>query len=468
MVSRPPRRLFARAYVACIIVLAVAALAAWSVRFGFFFTPSVLALGLGLGLLCAAERAFPVSLGVGKVSFEFGGAPILFALVLGGPVCAFVAALPSAAYRDPSRTAFQGSVHVAQVLAGWLVFSLLYPSPLLVSLSTTPATEPTSWASLGLGTLAAGLVFYGLDALIGPTLVRFKYGLSWCEVLMKVVVPALPADALAVATVLVAVPIATIRGPLAAVVLLGGTYLSSVAMVRIREHRKRALRLEEENAALKEALRDSNAELASRLVGRLDSRDGYTAAHAATSAVYACDVAREMGLGEDRSREVRLAALLMDVGLLWVPDDVLLTPPEKLNSLGSMRLEEHPKAGEEVLSSVPGLEEVAKWVRWHHERPDGTGYPDRLRDEWTPTEAKILAACSLYASLVLHGPHTPGLSLSEARRTLVGGMGAAVDGEVARSLLRILSLEGPAYASASDDRFSFPARERKASVTPSP
>ncbi len=64
LVSRPPRRLFARAYVACIIVLAVAALASWSVRFGFFFTPSVLALGLGLGLLCAAERAFPVSLGV--------------------------------------------------------------------------------------------------------------------------------------------------------------------------------------------------------------------------------------------------------------------------------------------------------------------------------------------------------------------------------------------------------------------
>ena len=467
MVSRPSRKRLAQTYVACVTVLATASLAAWAVWFGFYFTLEVLALGLGLGLLCAAERAFPVSLGVGKTFFEFGGAPILFALVLGGPVCALVAALPSAAYRDPSRTAFQGSVHVAQVLAGWLTFSLLYPEPLLVSSTVTLATGPTSWAPLVLGTLAAGLVFYGLDAILGPVLLRLKYSLTWRAVLVEIVVPALPSDALAVATVLVTVPIAALGGPLAAVILLGGTLLSWAAMARIREHRKRALRLEEENAALKDALRDSNVELASRLVSRLGSRDGFAAVHAAASAVYAGDVAREMGLDEGRSREVRLAALLMDVGLLWVPDEVLLTPPEKLNSLGSMHLQEHPKAGEEVLSAVPGLQEAARWIRWHHERPDGTGYPDRLRGEWTPTEAKILSTCSFYASLVLQGSHAPRLSLDEARRTLVYGMGTLVDEEVAKSLLRVLSSEGSAYASASDDRFSFPTQELGIGLSPS-
>ncbi|MDQ4128167.1 MAG: hypothetical protein M3151_09520 [Actinomycetota bacterium] len=144
MVSRPPQRLLARVYVACVVLLAVAAAAAWAARFGFVLTPAVLALGTGLGLLCAAERAFPVSFGVGKASFEFGGVPILFALVLGGPMCAFVAALPSAAYRDPSRAAFQGAVHVVQVLTGWLVFSLLSPVPPLAFLTTAPATESAS------------------------------------------------------------------------------------------------------------------------------------------------------------------------------------------------------------------------------------------------------------------------------------------------------------------------------------
>lgn len=466
MISKSPQRLRARYYVACVVLLAVVAVAGWGVHFGFSLTPTALAVGLGLGLLCAAERAFPVGFGVGKASFEFGGAPILFALVLGGPVCAFVAALPSAAYRDPSRAAFQGAVHVAQVLAGSLVFSLLSPDPLLTSLKTASAAEPASWMSLALGTLAAGLAFFGLDALIGPALMRLKYGLSRREVLAEVVLPALPSDALAVAPVLVAVPVAAFRGPLAAVILMGGTFLTSLAMARVREHRKKGLRLEAENAALKDALRESNAEIASRLVGRLGSRDGYAASHAAASAVYARDVAREMGLGEDRSQEVRLATLLMDVGLLWVPDDVLLTHPEKMNSVGKMHLEEHPKGSEEILLAVPGFGEAARWVRWHHERPDGTGYPDRLRGEWIPTEAKILAASSFYASLVLDAPNTRGKPAHEARRALVHGMGKAVDDGVVRALLRVLDGEGLDYASASDARFSFSVHDLATNALP--
>lgn len=197
---------------------------------------------------------------------------------------------------------------MAQVLAGSLVFLLLTPDPLLTSLTPASAAEPASWASLGVGALAAGLVFFGLDALIGPTLMHLKYGLSWREVLAEVVLPALPSDALAMATVLVTVPVTAFRGPLAAVILLSSTFFTSLAMARVREHRKKGLRLEAENAALKDALRDSNAELASRLICRLGSRDGYAASYAAASAGYARDVAREMGLGEARSQEARLAA----------------------------------------------------------------------------------------------------------------------------------------------------------------
>jgi HD-GYP domain-containing protein (c-di-GMP phosphodiesterase class II) len=215
------------------------------------------------------------------------------------------------------------------------------------------------------------------------------------------------------------------------------------------------MRLASENEALKEALRDSNLEIASRLVGRLGQRDGYAAAHAAASAVYAADIARESGLEEGRCREVRLAALLMDVGLLWVPDDVLLVPEERLNSLGRRHLQEHPIAGEEILADLPGLEDAAHWVRWHHERPDGTGYPDRLKGAWTPQEARVLAVASLYASLVLDGPSAPALHPAEARRVLVAEMGKAVDENVARTLLRLLATEEDSYAAASDERFMF-------------
>jgi HD-GYP domain-containing protein (c-di-GMP phosphodiesterase class II) len=145
----------------------------------------------------------------------------------------------------------------------------------------------------------------------------------------------------------------------------------------------------------------------------------------------------------------------MDVGLLWVPDDVLLVPEARLNSLGRMHLEEHPVAGEEVLSGLPGLGEAARWVRWHHERPDGTGYPDRLKGAWAPQEARILAVASMYASLVLDGPSAPALNPVEARRVLIAEIGKAVDEGVARILLRLLATEDESYASASDERFVF-------------
>jgi HD-GYP domain-containing protein (c-di-GMP phosphodiesterase class II) len=437
----------AQVYVAFVVVLAIAGTIGWEIIFGFSQVRAPLILVLGLGVLCAAERLMPVSFGMGKATFEFGEVPILCALVLGGPSCALIVAVPSALYRSPSRTAFQGAVLALKVLAGSLAFGFFRPEPLLA--------EPQFSAAFVLGTLAAGLTFLGLDAVIGPVLMRLKYGFSTREVLEEIVLPALPSDGLAVATALATASAVATFGPLAAITVLGGTALSLAAFEIVRDSRKKALRLASENEALKEALRDSNLEIASRLVGRLGQRDGYAAAHAAASAVYAADIARESGLDEGRSREVRLAALLMDVGLLWVPDDVLLVPEERLNSLGRMHLEKHPAAGEEILAGLPGLGEAARWVRWHHERADGTGYPDRLKGAWAPLESRILAVASLYASLVLDGPNAPALAPAEARRILVAEIGKAVDEGVARILLRLLDTEDDSYRTASDERFAF-------------
>lgn len=436
-----------RAYIACVAAASLVALVSWELFLGFSLDYTMLIVALALGIVCAAERLLPVSFGMGRASFEFGGVPVLCALVLGGPACALLVALPSAVYRSPSRTVFQGAALVLQVLAASLVLSSLGSEPLLA--------DPRFSATSVLGTLVAGLAFFGLDAVIGPVLMRLKYGFSTREIVGDIVVPALPSDVLAVATTLAtAAAIATYGAP-TAVVILAGAALSLVAVNLVRDIRKKALRLASENEALREALRDSNLEIASRLVCRLGQRDGYAAAHAAASAVYAADIARECGLDEGRSREVRLAALLMDVGLLWVPDDVLLVPEQRLNSLGRMHLEQHPSASEEVLSGLPGLGEAARWVRWHHERPDGTGYPDRLKGAWAPLEARILTAASLYASLVLDGPNAPALVPTEARRVLVAEIGKAVDEGVARILLRLLDTEGDSYGAASDERFTF-------------
>jgi HD-GYP domain-containing protein (c-di-GMP phosphodiesterase class II) len=433
--------------VAGVIVFAAAVLSLWVFLVGLSLTYTTLLMGLALAGLSAGARFLPVRFGFGRASFDAGSVPIFAALILGGPTCALLAAVPSAVHREPSRTGFMGAIHILQIVLGAFAFALFCPEPLLLT--------PQLSLDFISATLVAGLAFFGLDAVIAPTLMRLKYGLSLREIVGEFVVPAIPSDALAITAALASALAVATFGSVAAISLLAGTALSLVAINLIRDNRKRAMRLASENEALKEALRDSQLEIASRLVGRLGQRDGYAAAHAAASAVYAADIARESGLDEGRCREVRLAALLMDVGLLWVPDDVLLVPEERLNSLGRRHLKEHPIAAEEILADLPGLEDAARWVRWHHERPDGTGYPDRLKGAWVPQEAKILAVASFYASLVLDGPSDPALHPAEARRALVAEMGKAVDEDVARILLRLLDTGEDSYSSASDERFVF-------------
>ena len=155
--------------------------------------------------------------------------------------------------------------------------------------------------------------------------------------------------------------------------------MSLITMNLMRDHREKRRLLEAENARLREGLRTSNLEFAARLVQSLELKDGCTARRVAASARYAADIARELGMEHIKVEKLRVATLLQDVGLVSVPDEVLLTSPKKLNSVGKMHLEEHPIRGEHMLAAIPGFEEAARWVRWHHEREDGTGYPDRLR-----------------------------------------------------------------------------------------
>jgi HD-GYP domain-containing protein (c-di-GMP phosphodiesterase class II) len=99
---------------------------------------------------------------------------------------------------------------------------------------------------------------------------------------------------------------------------------------------------------------------------------------------------------------------------------------------------------------------MAGWVRWHHERVDGRGYPDNLRGPWIPLESKILALAQAYAAMVLDQPRRPGMSFAEAREALISGIDTQFDGVVVRAMLRVLDTESEGYRMADDHRFIFP------------
>lgn len=448
MSARPERARAVGLYIGVVVAAALVVLALWFCLSGPFLSWEALAAACILAAVSAASRGLPVHPGIGKTSFEASDMMMLVALVLGGPICALLAAAPSALYRDRLRTTFEIANHTIQVLIAAFVFAS-FSDPLLGGAGFT--------AEFALGTLAAGCTKFCLDALIGSLLLRIKYGVTADELLKDVVLAPLPSDFINVLTALLTSLTVVHYGPVAALTLFCGVLVSLIVLNLVKEHRRKIKMLGAENAQLREGLLSSNLEFAARLVARLEARDGVTARHAAASAVYAADVARELGLDGERVGKVGLAALLQNVGLVSLPDEVLRAAPEKLNSVGRMHLEQHPVGGEEMLAALPGLEEAAKWVRWHHEREDGTGYPDRLRGAWIPLEAKILAATELYASLALDGPRSPSLSPNEARRELVGRAGTGLDGGVVRAFLRVLDSNDANYASAADDRFVFPA-----------
>lgn len=440
------------AYIFGVLTFALISLAGWLYLFGFSFSWAALGASCVLASVCAVSRRFPVNLGLGKATFVMVDVAILVTLVICGPLYALLVAVPAMLHGERLRTVFSAATLIVQILAAGYVFGL-FSEPLLFALKFN--------ASLVYGIVGASFILLLLDLLIGPTLLRIKYGTPISELVREVILPPIPSDLVALLTVLATSYAAVTFGPAAALVLFSGAALSLGLMSFTRERSERlkkleaeTLRLREDNARLEESLSSSGLAFATRIVRSLGRRDGYTAAHAAASAVYAEDLAREFGLDANRTRRLKTAALVQNVGLVGVPDEILLTDPKKLNSVGKMLLKEHSIQSERILSSVPGFEEAAKWVRWQHERVDGSGYPDRLRGEWLPLEAKILAVAEAYPALILDKPHTPGLSLLDARRKLTSVAGVSLDRLVVKTLLRLLDSNGESYATATDTRFA--------------
>jgi diguanylate cyclase (GGDEF)-like protein len=172
------------------------------------------------------------------------------------------------------------------------------------------------------------------------------------------------------------------------------------------------------------------------LAAAVDARDPDTRDHSRDVAVFAMNIARELGLEDGRVRLLETAALMHDVGKIGVPDEVL-GKPGRLDEDEFAKVAEHPALAERILSSI-AQREVLPWVRHHHERWDGTGYPDGLRAIEIPLEARILAVCDAYDAMISDRPWRPALTQGEAAAALESGAGTQFDPSVVEVFLRTL------------------------------
>jgi len=164
---------------------------------------------------------------------------------------------------------------------------------------------------------------------------------------------------------------------------------------------------------LADSSREQMLSMASMLVSLVDLRDCYTGGHSTRVAEYTHRIALEMGLSDDETEMLLLAASLHDVGKIGVPDHILLKPG-RLTEDEFEYIKKHSEFGWMVLRTLEGFEEPSLVLLHHHERFDGGGYPGQLAGTRIPLGARIVAVADAYDAMTTNRPYRKCRSHEEA------------------------------------------------------
>ena len=173
------------------------------------------------------------------------------------------------------------------------------------------------------------------------------------------------------------------------------------------------------------------------LAETIDAKDTYTNGHSGRVAEYARQIARRFGYGRNRQNEIYMIGLLHDVGKIGVPDSVI-NKPSRLTEEEYALVKTHPVKGDKILKKIQERPELAIGARWHHERYDGTGYPDGLAGENIPEEARIIAVADAYDAMTSRRSYRGILPQATVRSEIERGKGTQFDPVFADIMLEII------------------------------
>lgn len=217
------------------------------------------------------------------------------------------------------------------------------------------------------------------------------------------------------------------RVPDATAILAGLTLIVAVARGSILYARQ---------ARAERRARDVGLQAVRALAATVDAKDRYTRDHSERVTAYSAAIALKLGFDIDRVENLIDAGRLHDVGKIAVPDSVLLKPGA-LTEIEFAQIKRHSVEGERIVREV-GRPELARWIRHHHERWDGRGYPDGLRGAEAPLEARIIAVADAFDAMTSDRSYRPRLSVEDAVGELEAGAGAQFDPECARVLADLI------------------------------
>lgn len=173
-------------------------------------------------------------------------------------------------------------------------------------------------------------------------------------------------------------------------------------------------------------LQDSLEGTVRAIAGIVEMRDPYTAGHQARVADLAAAIAGQIGLPEEQVHALHLAGTVHDLGKINIPAEIL-SKPGKITDLEYSLIKVHPQAGYDILKGIDFPWPIADMVLQHHERMDGSGYPQGLKGEDILLEARILAVADVVEAISAHRPYRPGLGIEVALEEITRNRGKFYD-----------------------------------------
>jgi putative nucleotidyltransferase with HDIG domain len=191
------------------------------------------------------------------------------------------------------------------------------------------------------------------------------------------------------------------------------------------------------NQYLYHNLQDSYIQAITGLANAIEARDAYTAGHTDRVSKLAEYTAKQMGWAGRKIKNLRMGCSLHDIGKIGVPDSIL-NKPGVLSEDEKNLMSSHPQVGLKIIEGIELFKPAIPYIKAHHERFDGKGYPDGLKGEDIPIEGRLLSVCDTFDAILSDRPYRKGKSLEFAVEELIGNSGHQFDPQIVNNFIVML------------------------------
>ena len=217
-------------------------------------------------------------------------------------------------------------------------------------------------------------------------------------------------------------------------------FVASVLVLRVK-HAVELIRLQRDLESMVDEKTRENENLflhvVESLADAIDAKDNYTNGHSGRVADYSKEIAERYGYDQKRQEKIFMMGLLHDVGKIGVPDEVI-NKPGRLTEEEFAKIKKHPSIGGKILSNIKEMPELASGAKWHHEKFDGSGYPEGLSGDDIPEEARIIAVADAYDAMTSNRSYRGSLPQETVRREIEKGKGSQFDPKFADIMLEMI------------------------------